>query len=376
MGLWFWHHEKAVMKTQELIDYLEGRFPLYLQESYDNSGLQIGDHEQEVKGVLIALDCTEAVVHEALRTGCNTIITHHPLLFKGIKRIGNKSAIERIITSCIKNDITLYAIHTNLDNHGAGVNKKICDNLGLTKTRALVPLKGSLFKLAVFTPLNAVEVVHRDLCASGVGAIGNYYGCSFQSRGTGMFTANEKANPTLGKAHIPERVEEMKMEYLVPKHLLGTALAAMRKSHPYEEVAHDIVLLENTDQDLGSGMIGELPEATSEQSFLNALKTTFKAGVVRSTAPLGKPVKRIAVCGGSGSFLLKEAIRQGADVFVSSDFKYHEFFEAEGRVMVADIGHYESEQCTQELLLEIITEKFPTFAVRITEHNTNPINFL
>jgi putative NIF3 family GTP cyclohydrolase 1 type 2 len=298
------------------------------------------------------------------------------LLFKGIKRIGNKSAIERIITSCIKNDITLYAIHTNLDNHGAGVNKKICDNLGLTKTRALVPLKGSLFKLAVFTPLNAVEVVHRDLCASGVGAIGNYYGCSFQSRGTGMFTANEKANPTLGKAHIPERAEEMKMEYLVPKHLLGTALAAMRKSHPYEEVAHDIVLLENTDQDLGSGMIGELPEATSEQSFLNALKTTFKAGVVRSTAPLGKPVKRIAVCGGSGSFLLKEAIRQGADVFVSSDFKYHEFFEAEGRVMVADIGHYESEQCTQELLLEIITEKFPTFAVRITEHNTNPINFL
>jgi putative NIF3 family GTP cyclohydrolase 1 type 2 len=180
----------------------------------------------------------------------------------------------------------------------------------------------------------------------------------------------------LGKAHIPERAEEMKMEYLVPKHLLGTALAAMRKSHPYEEVAHDIVLLENTDQDLGSGMIGELPEATSEQSFLNALKTTFKAGVVRSTAPLGKPVKRIAVCGGSGSFLLKEAIRQGADVFVSSDFKYHEFFEAEGRVMVADIGHYESEQCTQELLLEIITEKFPTFAVRITEHNTNPINFL
>jgi hypothetical protein len=224
--------------------------------------------------------------------------------------------------------------------------------------------------------MDSVEAVHENLCAAGAGAIGNYYGCSFQSRGTGMFTPNEKASPTLGKAHIPERVEEMKMEYLVPKHLLGGAIEAMRKSHPYEEVAHDLVLLENTDPNLGSGMIGELAEAMSEQNFLNRLKTTFHAGVVRSTAPLGKPVKRVAVCGGSGSFLLKEAIRQGADVFVSSDFKYHEFFEAEGRTMIADIGHYESEQFTQELLLEIITEKFPTFAVRITEHNTNPINFL
>ena len=365
-----------MIQTEELIQYLEDRFPLYLQESYDNSGLQIGNLEQEVKGVLVALDCTEAVVQEAIKMDCNTIITHHPLLFKGIKRIGNKSAIERIITACIKNDITLYAIHTNLDNHGEGVNKKICDRLGLMNTQALVPLKGSLYKLSVFTPLDSVEVVHRDLCASGIGAIGNYYDCSFQSRGTGMFTANEKANPTLGKAHIPERAEEMKMEYLVPKHLLGSALGAMRKSHPYEEVAHDLVLLENTDPNLGSGMIGELAEAMSEQNFLNRLKTTFHAGVVRSTAPLGKPVKRVAVCGGSGSFLLKEALRQGADVLVSSDFKYHEFFEAEGRTMIADIGHYESEQFTQELLLEIIKEKFPTFAVRITEHNTNPINFL
>jgi dinuclear metal center YbgI/SA1388 family protein len=365
-----------MIKTEELIQYLEERFPLYLQESYDNSGLQIGNLEQEVKGVLIALDCTEAVVQEAVTTGCNTIITHHPLLFKGIKRIGTKSSIERIITACIKKDITLYAIHTNLDNHGEGVNNKICDRLGLNKTRALVPLRGSLYKLTVFTPMDSVEAVHEDLCAAGAGAIGNYYGCSFQSIGTGMFTPNEKANPTLGKAHIPERVEEMKMEYLVPKHLLGAALGAMRKSHPYEEVAHDLVLLENTDPNLGSGMIGELAEAMSEQNFLNRLKTTFHAGVVRSTSPLGKPVKRVAVCGGSGSFLLKEAIRQGADVFVSSDFKYHEFFEAEGRTMIADIGHYESEQFTQELLLEIITEKFPTFAVRITEHNTNPINFL
>ncbi|MFM7388092.1 MAG: Nif3-like dinuclear metal center hexameric protein [Bacteroidota bacterium] len=365
-----------MIKTEELIQYLEDRFPLYLQESYDNSGLQIGNLEQEVKGVLIALDCTEAVVQEAIKTDCNTIITHHPLLFKGIKRIGNKSAIERIITACIKNDITLYAIHTNLDNHGEGVNKKISDRLGLMNTRALVPLKGSLYKLSVFTPLESVEVVHRDLCTSGIGAIGNYYDCSFQSGGTGMFTANEKANPTLGEAHIPQRAEEMKMEYLVPKHLLGSALGAMRKSHPYEEVAHDLVLLENTDPSLGSGMIGELPEAMDEHTFLNRLKTTFHAGVVRSTAPLGKPVKRVAVCGGSGSFLLKEAIRQRADVFVSSDFKYHEFFEAEGHTMIADIGHYESEQFTQELLLEIIKEKFPTFAVRITEHNTNPINFL
>ncbi|MBM3165577.1 MAG: Nif3-like dinuclear metal center hexameric protein [Bacteroidetes bacterium] len=364
------------MKSKQLIDYLEGRFPLYLQESYDNSGLQIGDLEQEVKGVLIALDCTEEVVREALKTGCNTLVTHHPLLFKGIKRIGNQNAVERIITTCIKNDLLVYAIHTNLDNHGEGVNKKISDRLGLINIRALVPVKGSLYKLTVFTPLDDVEKVHKNLCTAGAGAIGNYYGCSFQSRGTGTFTPNNKANPTLGKANIPQRVEEVKMEYLVPKHLIGAALNAMHQSHPYEEVAHDLVLLENTDRNLGSGMIGELPEAMSEPNFLNLLKIAFRTGVIRSTAPLGKPVKRVAVCGGSGSFLLKEAIQQGADVFVSSDFKYHDFFEAEGKTMVADIGHYESEQYTQELLLEIIKEKFPNFAVRITEHNTNPINFL
>lgn len=363
------------MKTKELIDYLEGRFPLYLQESYDNCGLQIGDIDQDVSGILVALDCTEAVIDEAISLHYNTIITHHPLLFKGIKRIGKSTSIERIIRKCIKHDVVLYALHTNLDNHGEGVNKRICEKLGIFQPRPLVPYRGNLYKLVVFTPQDAVDSLHKALGDAGAGGIGNYYDCGFHSPGIGLFTPNEQATPSLGTAHVPERVEEMKMEYLVPKNKLHQVLRAMHETHPYEEVAHDVLLLENADPTLGSGMVGELAVPMEEQAFLSFVKETFNASVIRTSPLLTRTISRVAVCGGSGSFLLGEALRQQADVFISSDFKYHEFFEAEGKLMIADIGHYESEQFTQDLLVEIIQEKFPTFAVRITEHNTNPINF-
>jgi dinuclear metal center YbgI/SA1388 family protein len=364
------------MKIQHLLDYLETLFPLHLQEDYDNSGLQLGDPNATLHGCLVALDCTERVVDEAIAKKCNLILTHHPLLFKGIKRIGMASSTERIITQCLKNDMVLYAIHTNLDNHGLGVNKKICDILGLQSTRPLVPNASNLFKLIVFSPKDAVETLHDALCDAGAGKLGNYYGCSFQSEGKGMFTPNEKANPTLGAAHTPEVVEEIKMEYIVPKQHLNHVLTAMHATHPYEEVAYDVMALINKDYSLGSGMVGELKEAVDAQEFLLEVKMKFNCKAIRYTPTLGKNIRRVAVCGGSGSFLLGEALRQKADVYISSDFKYHEFFGAEGKIIIADIGHYESEQFTQDLLCDIIKEKFPTFAVQITEHNTNPINFL
>lgn len=364
------------MKIKEIISFLEAKFPLSLQEDYDNSGLQIGDTLSELKGILVALDCTEQIVSEAISHQCNMIITHHPLLFKGIKRIGMGTEIERIIHRCIQAGITLYAIHTNLDNHHEGVNKRICDKLGIRNPEILSPKTNHLFKLSIYTPTESIDAVHQSVCKAGAGNIGNYSECSFQMEGKGTFTPNEKANPTIGTVNQASEVSEVKMEYLVEGFSLAHVLIAMKQAHPYEEVAHEIIQIKNAHAGIGSGMIGELSSEMDEKAFLEHLKMCFHLKAVRHTPFRNKNVRRVAVCGGAGSFLLQDAIRKNADVFVSSDFKYHEFFGAEGRTLIADIGHFESEQFTSELLVELISEKFPTFAVRLTENNTNPINFL
>lgn len=364
------------MTLFQLTAYLEERFPLNLQEDYDNSGLQLGDPSMEITRALVALDCTEVIVDEAIETGSNIILVHHPILFKGIKRIGVSTEIERILRRCIKHDIAIYAIHTNLDNHIDGVNAKIAETIGLTGCRILQPKHHTLFKLVVYTPLDSEEHVHDAVCAAGAGNIGNYYHCGYSTHGTGTFTPNEKANPAVGEAHVPTRLEEAKMEYLIEKNNLGAVLAAMKAAHPYEEVAYDLIALENSNTQVGSGMIGQLPVPMDELEFLNLLKNTFNCGAIRYTALQHKPIRTVALCGGAGSFLLPHAIRQNADIFISGDFKYHEFFGAENKIIIADIGHYESEQYTSALLVEIIREKFPTFAVQLTANNTNPINFL
>lgn len=364
------------MKLFQLTAYLEERFPLNLQEDYDNSGLQLGDPSMEITRVLVALDCTEAIVKEAIETGSNVILVHHPILFKGIKRIGVSTEIERIIRQCIKHDIAIYAIHTNLDNHIDGVNAKIAETIGLTQCRILQPKQNTLFKLVVYTPIDSEERVHQAICAAGAGNIGNYYNCGYATHGTGTFTPNEKANPTIGEAHVPTRLEEAKMEYLLEKNNIGAVLSAMKAAHPYEEVAYDLIALENINTQVGSGMIGQLPTPMDELEFLGHLKQAFNCGVVKYTALQQKPIRTVALCGGAGSFLLAQAIQQNADIFISGDFKYHEFFGVENKIVIADIGHYESEQYTSALLVEIIREKFPTFAVQLTVNNTNPINFL
>ena len=364
------------MKLFQLTAYLEERFPLNLQEDYDNSGLQLGDPSMDITSVLVALDCTEAIVEEAIQTGSNVIVVHHPILFKGIKRIGVSTEIERILYRCIKQDIAIYAIHTNLDNHIDGVNSKIASTIGLRQCRVLQPKPHTLFKLVVYTPVDFEERVHDAVCAAGAGNIGNYYNCGYTTVGIGKFTPNEKANPSIGEAHVTTRQEEAKMEYLLEKNNIGPVLSAMKGAHPYEEVAYDLIALENSNSQVGSGMIGELPEPMDALEFLSQLKEAFNCGVIRYTALQNKPIRTVALCGGAGSFLLPQAIQQNADIFISGDFKYHEFFGAENKIIIADIGHYESEQYTSALLVEIIREKFPTFAVRLTVNNTNPINFL
>ncbi|CAN5334712.1 Nif3-like dinuclear metal center hexameric protein [soil metagenome] len=363
-------------KIKDVTAYLESLAPVVYQESYDNSGLLTGDPNAEVRGILVTLDCTEAVIEEAIRVNCNMIVAHHPILFKGIKKLTGKTYVERTLIKAIRHEVAIYAIHTNLDNVHEGVNKMIAEKIGLKNTKVLLPRGDTLSKLETFIPKESLEAVMEALHAAGAGQIGNYKNCSFQSEGTGTFQPNENASPFIGKTGQAERVNELKVEVLFPSHLRPGILSALQRSHPYEEVAYYITKLDNTNQEVGAGLIGELDVDVEPIIFLQRLKQHMNLSVVRHTALSAKPVRRVAICGGAGSFLLGEAIAQEADVFVSSDFKYHEFFDAEGKITIADIGHYESEQFTKELLNKVLSKKFTTFAINFSKTVTNPISYL
>ena len=363
-------------KVKDVTDYLESLAPLALQESYDNSGLMVGSPNELVNGVLICLDITEEIIEEAIEEKCNLIIAHQPIVFSGLKKINGNNYVERCVIKAIKNDIALYAAHTNLDNIAEGVNAKIADKLGLTKKRILAPKKELLKKLVTFCPTKHYEEVQNALFSAGCGEIGAYDECSFLSEGTGTFRASESANPYIGKVNERHFEKETKIEVIFPSYLENKVVAALKKSHPYEELAYDLIPLHNKHTYIGSGMLGELEKECLEMDFLKQLKQQFEAGGIRYTALLGKPIKTVAVCGGSGSFLLKDALAAKADIFITSDYKYHQFFDAEKRIIIADIGHYESEQFTKELLFDIIRKKFSTFALRLTKINSNPINYL
>ncbi len=364
------------MKLTELITHLESLAPLSYQEDYDNAGLIVGRQDKEVHQALISLDCTEAVVDEAIAHGCQVIISHHPIVFRGLKKLNGKTYIERVLEKAIKHDIALYAIHTNLDNVMNGVNARICKTIGLLDCRILVPKHGLLKKLVTFVPLNYADSVRDALFNAGAGNIGNYTDVSFNTNGTGSFKGNENTNPFVGEQGVRHLEPEIRMETIYPSNLESKILMALFMEHPYEEVAYDLYPLTNQYQNVGSGMMGELEQPMDEAQFLQLVKYKMNTTVIRHTKLRGKPVKKVAVCGGSGSFLLKQAIAAGADVFITADFKYHEFFDAEDHLIIADIGHFESEQFTQNLLAEIIQNKFANFAVRLTEVNTNPIKYL
>jgi dinuclear metal center YbgI/SA1388 family protein len=364
------------MKIKDITNYLESIAPLAYQESYDNSGLIVGNKENSVSKILLTLDCTERVVEEAIETGCELIIAHHPIIFGGLKKFNGSNYVERTVIRAIKNDVSIYAIHTNLDNVSNGVNAMIAEKLGLENIAILQPKKNLLSKLVTFVPAAHFEKVADALFAAGAGDIGNYSEAGFSQTGTGTFKGNAKSNPVIGKQGVRESVNEMRFETIFPNYLTSIVLTALFQNHPYEEVAYDVIPLNNTNQTAGSGAIGELSEANSALDFLKALKEKMKTDCVKYTAIHKDEFKKVAVCGGSGRFLLTDAIAAGADLFITSDFKYHDFFDAEGKITIADIGHYESEQFTKDLLKRLLLEKFPTFAVLISKTNTNPVNYL
>lgn len=364
------------MKASEVIDFLELLAPPSLQESYDNSGLLVGDPSTEITGIMVSLDCTEDVLEDAISQGCNLIISHHPIVFGGLKRFNGSNYVQRTVMKAIKNDLLLYAIHTNLDNVLDGVNGKIAKQLGLVNTRILQPKKGLLKKVVTYCPISHAEIVRNAMCDAGAGNIGNYDQCSFNTNGTGTFRGNDQTTPFVGLKGEIHREDEVRIETIVADYSVKNVLKAMRSAHPYEEVAFDIHPLENVWKEVGSGMIGDLTEEMDALEFLRSLKTSMKTDCVRYTLPHKKNVKRIAVCGGSGSFLVGNALAAGADVLITADFKYHQFFDAEDRLIIADIGHYESEQFTIQLLADKLAHKFITFAPRLTRVRTNPINYL
>lgn len=364
------------MRIKDITDFLETIAPLSLQESYDNSGLIIGSDDMPVNKVLIALDVTEAVIAEAIRKKCQLIIAHHPVVFRGIKKINGKNFIERVVISAIKNNIAIYAIHTNYDNVIDGVNAKICAKVGLADCEVLLPKNQLLKKLFTFIPHEYYEKVSKTIFDAGAGFIGNYSETGFSVSGTGTFRGNEKSKPAIGKKNVFEKKSEVKFETIFPAFSEGKVVAALLNSHPYEEVAYDIVTIDNAYSKVGSGMVGNLKKPVSELAFLQSVKTTFNATCIRHTNLLGKPVKRVAVCGGSGRFLLEHAMAAKADVFITSDFKYHDFFDADNKIVVADIGHYESEQFTKDLIYEHLSKKFPILAAQISNVQTNPIKYL
>lgn len=364
------------MILKELCNCLEQWAPLAYQESYDNCGLIVGNRSAELTGVLVSLDCVESVVDEAIEKGCNAIVSHHPIVFKGLKSFTGKNYVERTVLKAIKNDIAIYAIHTNLDNVHTGVNKMLADKIGLINTKVLVPKKDIIKQLITYVPSENAETLREALYSVGAGSFGEYSECSFTVSGKGTFKGSQNSNPVIGEKGIRKVVEEERIEIIFPSYMESLVISALKKEHPYEEVAYSMLNIANENQNVGSGMIGELSEVQNPLVFLRSLKNSLNADGIRYTNLGAKKIKKVALCGGAGSFLLQAAIRSGADAFVTGDFKYHEFFDAENKIIIADVGHYESEQYTKDLIADFLSEKFPKFAVHLSEVNTNPINYL
>ncbi|HEX4374268.1 MAG TPA: Nif3-like dinuclear metal center hexameric protein [Puia sp.] len=363
------------MKISEIISHLETIAPPAYQEDYDNSGLLTGNSNRECSCVLISLDVTEEVINEAIAKKCDLIIAHHPIIFSGLKKITGKNYVEKTIIAAIKNDIAIYAIHTNLDNVLHGVNGKIADKLGLVNRKILLPKQSTLKKLYTFVPVANFEKVRDAVFNAGGGNIGDYSEAGFSIQGEGSFKAGENANPFVGEIGKRHYENEVKFETVFPAYLQQQVVAALIGSHPYEEVAYDIMELANSNDWIGSGIIGELPETLDEKIFLSKIKHSFSLVVIRYTRLLNKPVKKVALCGGAGSFLISKALSAGADFFITSDIRYHEFFDANDKMVIADIGHFESEQFTIDLLHEVLVKKFATFAILKSETRTNPVQY-
>lgn len=363
------------MKLSALLPILEEMAPLAYAEDFDNVGLLVGDQNQKISGILVCHDALEQVIEEAIAKKCNLVVCFHPILFSGLKKITGKNYVERAIVKAIKNDIAIYAVHTALDNHQNGVNKIFCQALGLINTKILIPKENFIKKLVTYTIPENAEKLRNALFDAGAGKIGNYEDCSFNSQGIGTYMGNENSNPEIGARFEFVQNTEIKIEVTFEKHLEAKILKALFANHLYEEVAYEIYELTNKHQNIGLGMLGELPKSLSETDFLTLVKEKIQTGGIRHSAFLNKPIQKVAVLAGSGSFAIRAAIASGADAFLTADLKYHQFYEAENRLLLADVGHFESERFTKNYIVDYLKEKITNFAIILSEENTNPVQY-
>lgn len=370
------------MTIKEVTTLIETWAPLPYAEDFDNVGLLVGYPDTKVAGILIAHDALENVVDEAINDNCNLIVCFHPIIFKGIKKFNGNNYVERVVMKAIKYDIAIYAIHTALDNAFEGVNAAICNALGLEKRQILIPQKNTIKKLLTYVPVSKITEVRDALFKVGAGGIGNYDECSFTVQGIGTFNGNEYSNPTKGEKGTTQYEDEIQLGITFHKHLQSVVIKTLLKVHPYEEVAYEITTLENTNQHIGMGMIGSLSNEFSEKDFLTHVKKSLPTGCIRHSNLLEKPISKVAVLGGSGSFAIASAKRAGAQAFITADLKYHDFYQAENDILLVDVGHYESEQFTKTILAEHLTKKIANFApalaegnILISKQNTNPVKY-
>ncbi|WP_116789385.1 Nif3-like dinuclear metal center hexameric protein [Flavobacterium psychrotrophum] len=364
------------MKIAEILDILEIMAPLGYAEDFDNVGLLTGSAATDATGILVCHDALEQVIDEAIAASCNLVVCFHPILFSGLKKITGKNYVERAVIKAIKNDIAIYAVHTALDNHSQGVNKIFADALGLINTKILVPKEGFIRKLVTYTIAENHIQLRNALFNAGAGSIGNYQNCSFNSTGLGTYQGNEFSNPEVGQRGEFTEANEIKIEVTFEKHLEAKILKALFANHVYEEVAYEIYTLQNRHQNIGLGIIGELAEPLDEHTFLEFAKQKIKAGGIRHSAFTGKPIKKVALLGGSGSFAIKNAIAAGADAYLTADLKYHQFYEAEGKLLLADVGHYESERYTADYIAKYLSENIKDIAIRVSGIDTNPVKYV
>ena len=363
------------MKLKEITQTLERFAPVALQEDFDNSGLLVGNQNAEIRGALLCVDITESIIDEAISLGFNLVISHHPLIFKGLKKISGKNYVERCILKAIKNDIAIYAAHTNFDSVKNGVSYKMAEKIGLKDLKILSPKKDALVKIVTFVPAEFAESVRLAVWEAGAGHIGNYDCCSFSVNGEGTFRALDGANPFLGNLHEKHTEEESKIEFVLPTYLVDNVLVAIKNTHPYEEPAIDIFPLKNSWENVGLGVVGTLPKPMKEKDFLTYIKDIFGVGAIKHSKFLEKNISKVALCGGSGADFINDAKCCGADIYVTADVSYHRFFEAENSLVIADIGHFESEQFTKEIFYEQLIKNFPNFAVQFSKVEKNVVSY-
>ena len=356
------------MKIKEVIQFLEQKFPLHWQEDFDNCGVQCGDKERELTGIVVCFDMSEAVIDEALAQGSNMVISHHPIIYKhGLKKIEPTNRVGKIIYKALENKILLYSMHTNIDSGKAGGNVLFAKKLELQNLSVLVPKENQFCKLVVFVPAENSALLKEAMFKIGCGNIGNYSHCSYSCEGIGSFKPLTGVNPHIGKHNRLERVDEERIEMIFPKNIKRQVIETLYGHHPYEEPAFDIITLENQNREVGLGRIGLLPTSMLAKDFILYIKEKLNLDFVKFSGNRDAEIKKVAVCGGGGASFISEALTAGVNAYITGDLKYHDFFIPENKMLLIDIGHFEGEHFIREIITSLLQENFNTFATHFTE---------